>query len=216
MPASAELHDRRKKPHSKKAPSLVEGQLGAALSAAGVAGVASNNRGMMILQRFLDGLHAIFSEVLPHRASEMIIKEACRILECERATLFYVDGDELVLMIAKGAKNIRLPKSKGIAGYVASTGHTVKIDDAYAEARFDPSFDKQSGFRTRNILATQQQQRQQRRQRSRQRKRACSSCIHAKRRSSHRGIGVSLRCVSSQRSDVRGVAAQRKQDRFAD
>lgn len=65
-------------------------------------------------------------------AAERIIQETCRLLDAERSTLFYVDGDELVLMIAKGAKNIRLPKTRGIAGHVASTGETVNIPDAHS------------------------------------------------------------------------------------
>ena len=47
---------------------------------------------------------------------------------------------------------IRLPLGKGIAGTVAKTGETIRIDDAYADPRFDPSTDKRSGFRTRSIL----------------------------------------------------------------
>ncbi|WP_448189737.1 HD-GYP domain-containing protein [Azospirillum sp. sgz301742] len=45
-----------------------------------------------------------------------------------------------------------------VAGYVAATGETVFVDDAYAIAperpyRFNPGFDEKSGFRTRSILA---------------------------------------------------------------
>jgi adenylate cyclase len=65
-----------------------------------------------------------------------------------------VDRDELILMIAKGADNIRLPKNKGIAGHVASTGDTLNIDDAWEDPRFDNTHDKSSGFRTQTVLAT--------------------------------------------------------------
>lgn len=65
-----------------------------------------------------------------------------------------VDNDELVLMIAKGAKNIRLPKNKGIAGHVATHGETVNIPDAWEDDRFDSSHDKSSGFRTKEVMAT--------------------------------------------------------------
>jgi GAF domain-containing protein len=106
------------------------------------------------LKLFLSGLHAIYSAIEPHLAAEAIIRETCRILSAERATLFYVDGDELILMIARGVRNIRLPRSKGVAGYVSTAGVTVNIPDAYKEAKFDSSFDTQTGFRTRNIIAT--------------------------------------------------------------
>jgi signal transduction histidine kinase len=47
---------------------------------------------------------------------------------------------------------IRLPIGKGIAGYVAATGETVNIPDAYADARFNPEIDRASGYRTKTIL----------------------------------------------------------------
>ncbi|MBN1999188.1 SpoIIE family protein phosphatase, partial [candidate division KSB1 bacterium] len=42
----------------------------------------------------------------------------------------------------------RLPIGEGIAGYVAQTGRTLNIKDAYSHPRFDAQFDKKSGFRT--------------------------------------------------------------------
>jgi signal transduction histidine kinase len=47
---------------------------------------------------------------------------------------------------------IRLPIGKGIAGYVAQTGETINIVDAYNDPRFNPEVDKRTGFRTRNML----------------------------------------------------------------
>jgi GAF domain-containing protein len=35
---------------------------------------------------------------------------------------------------------------------VAQTGEPLLIPDAYQDPRFDPSYDKRSGFRTRSIL----------------------------------------------------------------
>jgi GAF domain-containing protein len=40
----------------------------------------------------------------------------------------------------------------GIAGYVAATGDTINIPDAYLDPRFNPDFDRQTGYRTRSIL----------------------------------------------------------------
>jgi adenylate cyclase len=110
--------------------------------------------GLEILERYLEVIMAISSKLDPADAAEEIIKQACVLLTCERATMFYVDKDELVLMIARGARNIRLPKGQGLAGYVASTGDTLNIDDAWKDARFDNTHDKRSGFRTKTVLAT--------------------------------------------------------------
>ncbi|KAG1659915.1 Dual 3',5'-cyclic-AMP and -GMP phosphodiesterase 11 [Nymphon striatum] len=46
----------------------------------------------------------------------------------------------------------RFPINFGITGYVASTGQTLNIPDAYSDERFDPSVDKSTNFRTRSIL----------------------------------------------------------------
>ncbi|CAH2210502.1 jg8968 [Pararge aegeria aegeria] len=46
----------------------------------------------------------------------------------------------------------RFPINIGITGYVATTGETVNIADAYMDARFDPSVDEGAGFKHNTIL----------------------------------------------------------------
>ena len=40
-------------------------------------------------------------------------------------------------MVAEGARNIRVPLGKGIAGSVAENGMITNIKDAYSDERFD-------------------------------------------------------------------------------
>ena len=47
---------------------------------------------------------------------------------------------------------IRLPNTAGIAGAVFTTGHAINIPYAYADLRFNPAFDKRTGYFTRSIL----------------------------------------------------------------
>lgn len=47
---------------------------------------------------------------------------------------------------------VALTLKLGIAGLVALTNHMLLIPDAKADPRFDPSFDKRTGYCTRNIL----------------------------------------------------------------
>lgn len=89
-----------------------------------------------------------------------IVDAATALLDCERATVFLYDptADELCSRIATGIADspiteIRFPASRGIAGDVARTGRVVNLADAYADARFNPEFDRASGFRTRSMLA---------------------------------------------------------------
>ncbi len=47
---------------------------------------------------------------------------------------------------------IRLPNHRGIAGAVFTSGKSINIPYAYADLRFNPSFDKKTGYFTRSIL----------------------------------------------------------------
>lgn len=86
----------------------------------------------------------------------LIMKEITILMEADRSTLFLVDHatNEIWSKIALKAevKEIRLPVGKGISGFVAETGDTINIEDAYQDDRFDPATDAKTGYRTRSIL----------------------------------------------------------------
>ena len=85
-----------------------------------------------------------------------VMEEATRMLNADRATLFLNDEktNELFSRVAmgEGVGEIRLPNTAGIAGSVFTSGETMNIPYAYADLRFNPSFDKQTGYFTRSIL----------------------------------------------------------------
>lgn len=79
-----------------------------------------------------------------------------QMLNADRASLFIVEGDSLVLRVAEDldeANEIRIPLGSGIAGAAAKNGETIRIDDAYADARFNQDVDKLTGYRTHSILS---------------------------------------------------------------
>jgi len=86
----------------------------------------------------------------------VLLEKLTELLDAERATIFLVTdrGDELVSTVAQGGTiaPIRLRMGDGIAGWVAKSGETVNIPDAYGDPRFNKEVDKTSGFRTRSIL----------------------------------------------------------------
>ncbi len=88
---------------------------------------------------------------------DVIMRETTRALHAERSTLFLLapGGDDLWSRIALGLepREIRLKAGEGIAGFVASTGRPVNIPDAYADPRFSPEVDRQTGYRTRTVMA---------------------------------------------------------------
>jgi FixJ family two-component response regulator/GAF domain-containing protein len=85
-----------------------------------------------------------------------IIESVTNLIGADRSTLFLADheNNELFSEIAEGmeGKEIRFPIGIGIAGSVAADKKTVLIPDAYADDRFNPAFDKTTGYKTRNIL----------------------------------------------------------------
>lgn len=85
-----------------------------------------------------------------------IMDEVKNVLNCDRCSVFILDEEkeELRARVAHGEDEIRFPSHLGIAGYVATTGELLNIPDAYADHRFNPNIDKQTGYRTRNMLTT--------------------------------------------------------------
>ena len=82
--------------------------------------------------------------------------ELNELLGCERSTLFAYDKDaeEMWSVISSGGEteHLRVHVSSLVAGYSAITGEVVNIHDPYGDQRFNPAFDRQRDFRTRNVL----------------------------------------------------------------
>ncbi|MCP4600562.1 MAG: GAF domain-containing protein [Proteobacteria bacterium] len=84
-----------------------------------------------------------------------MVKQADRVMEAERSTLFLIDCDgNLVSRVIEATEvsEIRLEPGRGIAGWVARSGHPLCVTDVKQDERFDPSWDEKSGFNTRCLL----------------------------------------------------------------
>jgi len=106
---------------------------------------------------FLDVVSQVSSELELTPLLQKIISTISTMLDCERATLFINDEktNELYTEVGEGLDEksvIRFPNHLGIAGTVFTSAKAVNIPHAYADLRFNPSFDKQTGFFTRSIL----------------------------------------------------------------
>lgn len=84
-----------------------------------------------------------------------IVDAARALLDAERGSVFLYDPvtKELFTKVATGSGEIRVPPGRGIVGECANLREVINVPDCYADARFDPTFDRQSGFRTRCLLA---------------------------------------------------------------
>src|SRR5260370_19034079 len=106
------------------------------------------------------------AESIPHILFQLKDK-ILELLDAERLTIYAIDtkNQELYSLQKVGdqPKEIRFPKSfASIAGFTALARKTINIKDAYdaaelakyhANLRFDQRWDKQTGFRTKAVLA---------------------------------------------------------------
>ena len=105
---------------------------------------------------FINVVSEMTSDIKLGSLLQNVMAEATRMLNAERSTLFLHDEktNELWSEVGQGLESaqIRLPSHVGIAGAVFQSSRTINIPYAYADLRFNPSFDKKTGFFTRSIL----------------------------------------------------------------
>lgn len=84
-----------------------------------------------------------------------ITMHANELVQADRCTVFLVDEkkQQLWSVSTDSGKEIRIPKSAGIAGECASNGKLIAIPDAYEDPRFNQEVDRRTGYRTHSILA---------------------------------------------------------------
>jgi len=83
-----------------------------------------------------------------------VVEAGKQVLQAERGTVWLYDpqAEELVLEIATDVDPIRVPAGKGLVGSCARSRELINVRDCYSDARFDPSTDKRTGYRTRCML----------------------------------------------------------------
>ncbi|MFT4676593.1 MAG: adenylate cyclase [Patiriisocius sp.] len=105
---------------------------------------------------FLDMIADVTSEIDIVELLTKVMQEAKRMLNAERSSVFLNDEktQQLNLLVGEGLPpgGISFPNFAGIAGAVFTSGETVNIPHAYADLRFNPAADKQSGFFTSSML----------------------------------------------------------------
>lgn len=104
----------------------------------------------------LDVVSSITSEIKLDPLLEKILAAATLLLGADRGALFLyaAASNELWSRVAggEGSGVIRFPAGVGIAGECFATGNCINIDDAYRDPRFNQAVDKDTGYRTSNIL----------------------------------------------------------------
>ena len=87
---------------------------------------------------------------------EALVEMTSLAISCDRSSFFLNDPStgELYSRIAQGVsrREIRLLNNDGVIGAAFQTGRSIIIDDAYADPRFNPSIDHETGYLTKSVL----------------------------------------------------------------
>ncbi len=110
------------------------------------------------LNRLLDVARVLAAEINLTTLLETITHEACKALDCDRASLFQYDAkrEELFTLVTTELEisEIRHALDHGITGHVARTRELANVADPYQDPRWNRTVDRATGYKTRNILAT--------------------------------------------------------------
>ena len=105
---------------------------------------------------FLNLVSDLTSELELTTLLARVVSEASRLLNCERTTLFLNDEktNDLFSYVVDQLEltELRFPNHVGIAGTTFTSGQSIRIPYAYADLRFNPDFDRRTGYFTRCIL----------------------------------------------------------------
>jgi sigma-B regulation protein RsbU (phosphoserine phosphatase) len=108
------------------------------------------------LERLIEATKVVNSTLNLDNLLNIILETALKIVDGDRGTLYLIDKEKHMLWskVFLGSEPVRieLAVGKGIAGYVAATGDVLNIPDAYMDPRFNPDFDRMTGYRTKSIL----------------------------------------------------------------
>lgn len=109
------------------------------------------------LTRLLEVTREVAQEVDLDALLEIIAREACRALDCDRASLYQFDPAtrELHTRVATELEieEIRRSVDRGVTGDVARSRCIANIPAAASDPRWSSRVDRQTGYHTRNILA---------------------------------------------------------------
>jgi phosphoserine phosphatase RsbU/P len=109
------------------------------------------------LLRLLDVTRRLAAEVDLTTILEIISREACEALVCERATVFQYDDERRQLFTRVATEleisEIRHDLNQGISGHVATHRELVNVPEPSLDPRWSSATDQATGYHTRNILA---------------------------------------------------------------
>ena len=109
---------------------------------------------LLALSRILDVTRKLAAPFDLDTMLREVVEAAKSVLDAEGGSVWLADHDshELVMRVGSGIDAVRVPIGRGIVGECARSRTLVNVPDAYADPRFNPEFDRRSGYRTRCLL----------------------------------------------------------------
>ncbi len=115
------------------------------------------------MEKELNNLHHVSQRISQKKEIEVLlheIMESCKeVTNSEASSLLIYDEKEnnLYFEVALGDKGHEVKKiicnmGEGIAGWVAENRKPLLVADCYNDPRFNPDYDRQTGFRTRSMI----------------------------------------------------------------
>ncbi|GMI12756.1 hypothetical protein TrRE_jg10957 [Triparma retinervis] len=88
------------------------------------------------------------------RVLGIIVDCAYSIVPADRISVMVLSDDRksMTVFVSKDVKSLCISSTKGVAGYVATTGLKLNIKDAYEDPRFDSTVDDEVGFKTKSLV----------------------------------------------------------------
>jgi adenylate cyclase len=87
---------------------------------------------------------------------EALVEMTSTAINCDRSSFFLNDvgTGELYSRVAQGVhhREIRILNNDGVIGATFQMGRSIIIDDAYADSRFNPTIDRETGYVTKTVL----------------------------------------------------------------
>lgn len=109
-----------------------------------------------LLYNVLENIHFIYDEA---ELAEVVLDKVSGALNASAGTVFRIEADGRITPLASSGASLESLRraefrvGRGVAGWVAKYVQPVKVDDPKKDARFTTAVDKETGFRTRSIVA---------------------------------------------------------------
>ena len=110
--------------------------------------------GVLVLEQVLQVARRLAHPSDLNELLEEVVASGRDALQTDRASVLLLDRDanEFYSRATSDGDTLRFPADKGIAGETLRT-RILRIDDCYADPRFNREVDKQTGYRTNNMIS---------------------------------------------------------------